>query len=101
MCHCVHGQSIWLNRSRTQNDNYLCSSAAGLGGDSWYPLLDIRYLNSAPPTKPQNSLPYCSLCICGRLLDLVVYMRLGLWDTVGGALPLSFARSYHITGDFF
>ena len=27
-------------------------------------------------------------------------MRLGLRDTVGGALPLSFARSYHITGDF-
>ena len=34
---------------------------------------------------------HCSLCVWCRLLDLVVYMRLGLRDTVGGgALPLSF-----------
>ena len=43
---------------------------------------------------------HCSLCIWGRLLDLVVYMRLGPRDTVrgvegrgAGALPLSFACS--------
>ena len=27
---------------------------------------------------------HCSLCVWGRLLDLVVYIRLGLRDTVGG-----------------